>query len=144
MEVIILSLIIAIFWAINPIITKHVLNNTSYQFILFTTNLIYFTCILIFSIYNKKLILKDMMNISNEKLLLISINTIVFSFISGLLYIYLLKHYDVNLVVALTYTSPIFIILLSQMFLNETITFTSKIGIVFIVIGGILISKSRI
>ena len=142
MELIILSLVVALFWAINPIITKYILTHVSYPFVLVLTNIVFFICIIIFGYFNLDSIKKDWTKISNKQIGLMLTNTILFGFTAGILYMYLLKHYDANIVIGLTYMSPIFIIFLSQYFLNEKITHISKLGIGFIVLGGILISQN--
>ena len=142
MELIILSLVVALLWAINPIITKYILTHVSYPFVLVMTNLIFFICIIIFGYLNLDTIKTDWSKISNKQIWLMLINTILFGFTAGILYMYLLKHYDANIVIGLTYMSPIFIVFLSQIFLKEKISNISKLGVLFVVIGGLLISQN--
>jgi len=142
MELVVLSLIVALFWAINPIITKYILTHVSYPFVLVLTNIIFFICIIIFGYFNFETIKSDWSKISNKQFGLILVNTILFGFVAGILYMYLLKHYEANIVIGLTYMSPIFIIFLSQYFLHEKISNISKLGILFIVVGGFLISQN--
>jgi drug/metabolite transporter (DMT)-like permease len=143
MELIILSLIVALFWAINPIITKYILTHVSYPFVLVLTNIIFFICIIIFGYFHLETIKSDWAKISNKQIGLMLSNTVLFGFIAGILYMYLLKRYDANIVIGLTYMSPIFIVFLSQYFLKEKITHISKLGIIFIVLGGIMIAQSN-
>lgn len=142
MNVIILSLIVAIFWAINPIIVKYILQYTSFPLVLFLGNITTFIAVLIFTYINKDVIINDWKNISRKHISLIVGNTILFGFMASILYLYLLKHYDVNVVIGLTYMSPLFVVLLSKYFLQENTSYLTYLGILFIVLGGILISTS--
>jgi uncharacterized membrane protein len=142
MNVILLSLIVALFWAINPIIIKTVLKNTSFPLILLLSNLTSFTAVILFSFLNKNNILNDWKKMETKDMYLIITNTLIFGFTATLLYLYLLKNNDVNLIIGLTYMSPIFAIILSKYILKENVTHLSYLGILFIVIGGVLISQS--
>lgn len=61
-------------------------------------------------------------------------------FISALLNIFLLKYFPYALVLPLTSVTYIWTLLLSNKLLKEKINLNKKIGIIFIIIGAILIS----
>jgi uncharacterized membrane protein len=141
-NVIVLSLIVALFWAINPIIVKYVLKHKSFPLVLLIGNLTTLTAVLTFSYINKQTIIKDWKNISNEHVSLIIGNTIIFGFIASILYLYLIKNHDLSIIIGLTYMTPIFVVFLSKYVLKENISELTYFGIFFIVLGGILISQS--
>jgi uncharacterized membrane protein len=141
-NVILLSLIVALFWAINPIIVKYVLKHTSFPLVLLITNITTFIAVIIFAYINKEIVTNDWKNISNKNISLIITNTLVFGFIATILYFYLIKNNDLNIIIGLTYTTPLFAVILSKYILKENITNLSYLGVLFIVVGGILISQS--
>lgn len=59
--------------------------------------------------------------------------------IAGMLHFNILQKYDSNIVCALTYSAPLFTLLLAYFLFSEKITLLSGTGIVFIVAGVIMI-----
>lgn len=141
-KVILLSLIVALFWAINPIIIKYILRNISFPTVLLITNITTFLAVLIFSYINKESILKDWEDMSNNLIYLIIFNTLIFGFTASILYLYLIKNHDVSIIIGLTYMAPLFAVFLSKYLLKENVSQLTFLGIFFIVLGGVLISQS--
>jgi uncharacterized membrane protein len=140
MRVILLSLIVALFWAINPIIVKYVLQYTSLPLFLLITNITTFIAVLFIAYLYKETIINDLKNLSNKNISLIIANTLIFGFIAGILYLYLIQNHDVNVIISLTYMSPLFVVFLSKYILKEDISKSSYLGVFLIILGGILIS----
>jgi drug/metabolite transporter (DMT)-like permease len=72
--------------------------------------------------------------------LIIALTAIIGGFMANLIYFHILKKNNSAIVAALTYSSPIFVLLLSVLFLKEPIHPITVIGILTAVFGVVLIS----
>jgi len=75
----------------------------------------------------KKLVLNDY--------LIISMTALFTVFLANMIYYYILKDNETSIVVSLMYSAPFFTLLLSYLFLNETLQPIGIIGIFLIFLG---------
>ena len=140
-----LSLSVALLWSISVIIQKYTLQYLPFLAVFIFHSIIYSICTMILFLYNKSYILYHLKNnIYNTKLILFSILGVILGlFIPNLINIYLLKNNKSFIIVALTYTTPLFSLLLAYLLLKEEISLKEIIGVLFIVLGVIIIATSR-
>lgn len=138
----IIAIFISILWGLNPILIKYIFKDVDLIIYLFYSNIFYFICSLIFSLYYWKHIKKNA-RIKSRSLLYIAINMIILVFITNLLYAYLLDiHAKSSIVSAVVYSAPLYSILFAYFILNEKLNISSIFGIFLIVTGLIIITLS--
>jgi len=137
------AMLVAGMWGYLPVMEKKILEHVSIKTLLVLFGLLYGIISLIIYIYYHKEIYEDIKgkNIFEK----ISIKTLLFMVIlyivGSLIYYILLKDNKSHIVVALTYTTPIFTTLFSYLMIKEHITIKSMLGIILIVAGGIIVSE---
>ena len=137
------AMLVAGMWGYLPVMEKKILEHVSIKTLLVLFGLLYGIISLIIYIYYHKEIYEDIKgkNIFEK----ISIKTLLFMVIlyivGSLIYYILLKDNKSHIVVALTYTTPIFTTLFSYLMIKEHITIKSMLGIILIVAGGIIVSN---
>jgi len=92
---------------------------------------------------NYKIIKNDIRNISLTDVGILGITSISAGFLANYLYFTVLRKYESSLVSALIYSCPIFTLLLANFYLSEKIDNYGIFGILFVVLGVGLISKSK-
>ena len=132
-----IALIASFLWGISPIINKIVLKTIDPRLIMILSSFFYMLCIIIFSIYNWKSLKIEAKKLDRRSIMLIAISSIIGSFVATLLFFYLLKDNDSYIVTALTFSSPVFTLLLAYLILKEKITMIGLTGVLMI-FGGIL------
>ncbi len=141
----ILSLIVAFLWAIPPILQKQLLSKYSKHTVFVVTVLTFATFVLLYGMHHKETLTNDIERLAtNHK----DLGTIVFiafvcNFLASLLYYELIKHNSAHTVTSLTYSSPIFTIILAYIFLKEPLDTNSIIGAILVVSGVLVISQSE-
>jgi len=137
------ALLVAALWGYIPIMEKKILELVSIKTLLVLFGLLYGIISLIIGLIYYKDISKDLKN--KEILEKLSIKMLIFMVIiyviGSLIYYILLKDNKSYTVVALTYTTPLFVTLFSYFMLKEEIKKSSILGIILIIIGGIIVSK---
>ena len=137
------ALLVAALWGYIPIMEKKLLEHISIKTLLVLFGLLYGLISLVLGIIYYKDISKDLQN--KEILEKLSFKLLLFMVIiyviGSLIYYILLKDNQSHVVVALTYTTPLFVALFSYLLSQEKITKQSMLGIILIVIGGVIVSK---
>jgi len=142
-ELFIPAFIVAIIWAYMAIIEKKLLKHVSYitLFILFGLFIGFISLLLL--IYYNKSIKEDIIFMYNKISYIILMLYGLIYIIASLIYLKLMKNHYSYLVVALTYTTPLFVTLFSYFELKENIDIKSVLGILLIVSGCITISLNK-
>ena len=143
MDVIMISLFVALLWGITPIIHKHVLKNTDPKVVVITGGVIYFVCVMIFGLYFYEDIKDGISKMTWTTFAWIASASIFTAFLANILYIFTMKKYKSHVVTALTYSSPFFTLILAYFILKEKVTWKSFLGVVFIVCGVLLIAYNQ-
>ena len=130
-----LALVVAFLWGIHPILSKTLLNKFDVASVMVFNNIAYFLAILVFSFYNRHLILKDARRVDMYDATIITTIAIAASFTANLIYYYVLKDHESSLISALVYSSPIFTLIVAYLFLKEQLTVMGVAGILLIVAG---------
>lgn len=141
-DTIFVSLIVSFLYGVSPILHKIIFNNNTihYYTLLCITSLIFFVCSIFIYISNYKIINNNISLFSRKTILLIIIGAILSTFIANLLYFKVIQYSKSYLVSALIFSSPFFTLLLSLIFLDETINMMSFIGVSLIITGTIILS----
>ena len=138
-----LALIISFLWGIQPVFYKHLLKKFDRITIMLFSSIIYFLCVTIFSIINKKKILSDIHKFTfNDIFILVGVSIFTI-FVTNMIYYYILKNHKSSIISALIYSSPIFTLIISYLYLNERLDKNGFLGIISIIIGVILISQNN-
>lgn len=139
---ILLAMIISFLWGIEPVIHKYLLQHINGITIMLITSMIYYFCVASVSFQHRNIIWEDMKKMS-LRLWAILIVTALFTIVLGnFIYYYILKDHESSFVASLIYSSPIFTLVLSYMYLNEVIDLIGIIGILLVVLGVICISMN--
>ena len=135
--------IISFLWGIAAIIHKIFLKNISDITFMCMSGVIYFLILIFYIMYNNKIITNDLKKIDANTYLWIFIAVFFGLFISNALYFYVLKYNEPSIVVAITFSCPLFTLLGAYFILNEKIHSYGLLGILSIVFGIILISLNK-
>ena len=134
-----LSLLIALGWGIIPIIQKYVLSTVSVITVFVVGSFIYFSGTLLIFAYNRHEVLTNIPKLNLKLWGMLIFSGIFCAMLTNMLFIRLLKTNSSYIVTALSYTSPVFTMLLGYMILSERITIMSFIGVILIVSGIVLL-----
>ena len=137
---ILLPLFIAFLYGMEPFIYKHLLQNISKQSIILWTSFINLFFSAIYAYYYRNEIKKD--NISLKILIILSALVILTIFITDVIYYHIIEKNSVSVPVVLIYTAPMFTLLLGMLFLNENISKYEVLGIIFVIIGILILAKT--
>jgi magnesium-transporting ATPase (P-type) len=140
MNFIFVSLLIALFWGISPILHKKVLNNIDTKLVLILNGFFYTLCLIIYTIYNWKDFNQEYNKIDNNNIYTLAFISIVLSFIPNIFYFFLLKKHDTSIVCSLVNSAPIFTVLISFFILGDKINKYEIAGVILIILGIITIS----
>ena len=133
---VVLSLFVAFLWASNTVIQKYGMNQSINQkTVLVIGTTIYFICMVFFTIYSYDIIKKDINKENAKTIALIAVGSIFGTFVATILFLNLLEKHKSSLVTTLTYTTPLFVLLLALLFLKEKVTDIQILGIFVTVIG---------
>ena len=94
------------------------------------------------AISHNKDIKKDYANMTSRDLLIILAIGLFSGFLGNVLYLYVLKDHASSIVSALIYSSPIFTLIISYLFLKERLNVYGLLGVITIIIGVILVSQN--
>ena len=134
-----LSLLVALLWSISPIIYKHSLSTISQSTLIVVSGLIYFIASAAYFFLHKTTIIKELSSPKNTGLLWLLVVANIAVFVGQVIYIFTIEKGTSYAAVALASASPLFVLLLSYLFLREEITFKHAIAVVIIVIGIMLL-----
>ena len=142
---IILALITSFLWGIQPVLHKHSLQKFDGTTIMLLTSFIYFVAVFItfFLTKNQKIIIKDIKKMNKIDSTIIICTAIFTAFLTNVIYFYILKDNESSIISALIYSSPVFTLIVSYLFLNEKLEAIGIIGILFVLVGVICISLNN-
>ena len=134
-----ICMFIAFLWSLHPIFHKFLQKKIDViiMFILVWLSTSFF--MIFYVIYNNKHILHNIKTITKYEVAIFFIIGII-SVIANYLYFTTIKQSDSYIVAALTYCSPLFTVFIAYILLNEKISLSSVIGIMFIILGATLLS----
>ena len=95
---------------------------------------------ILFATYHWKTLQTSISKITPKYWGIIAFTSIVGGFLANLMYFYILKKHNSAIVAALTYASPIFVLLISMLFLYEKTHPVAVAGILVSVIGIVMIT----
>ena len=137
------SIIVSFLWGTAAIIHKIFLKNISDITFMCMSGIFYFLILIFYIMYNNKIITNDLKKMDANTYLWIFIAVFFGLFISNALYFYVLKRNEPSVVVAITFSCPLFTLLGAYFILNEKIHSYGLLGILSIVFGIILISLNK-
>lgn len=132
----------SILWGVTAILHKKMLNFMSPHTLIFLIGILFGAMSIIFAFFFKKNITADLFDKKMPTVVWGWLILTVFlgSICAYFIYFSIMQKNSTHLVVALTYTSPLFVMLFSLLILNESISVISCIGCVLIVVGVICMS----
>jgi len=139
-ELVFLSLLTALFWAISPIALKQIMYNVDTKIVFIINSFFYTCCIIIYTIYYWYHIKEHFIKLKNSDIYKIALISVILSFIPNLIYFYLLKNYNASIVSTLVNSAPFFTVILSVYIMKNKINLIELLGIILIVLGIILLS----
>jgi drug/metabolite transporter (DMT)-like permease len=128
-------LIIAILWGIQPLIQKNLMNKISSESVLVYQVVFNFIFIIIYILFNQKILHNDFNNLTYSDLQTLFGITLICGFAANILYYYLLKNHDPSIVITLVYSAPLFTLIFSKFFYNKYINNCTQIGILLSILG---------
>lgn len=138
---IVLGLAVAFLWGVSPILHKNLLKDMSRHSLMVFGSVIYTICICIYAYNHKQVISEDFGNISQKSIVMLVLSSGICGFLASLWYYQLMRDHPSHIVTALTYSSPIFTLLLAELLLKEHSDTYSRIGILLITAGIVVLSK---
>jgi uncharacterized membrane protein len=142
MNLVIWAMVVSGLWAIAPIIHKTVFKLGLHpKSMMAFGGFAYFTVLCVWAAFNWKDIRSDVKCLADWRVVaLIGFSAIFTALLSTIIYYHLIKEHDAHLVTAITYSSPLFTLILAWWLLNEKITLAGAAGVLLIVLGVLLIS----
>lgn len=138
------SLLVAFMWASSTILHKFVLNQVTDHRIPFACGFFFYTtCMLVFWALNYKELAPEVKRLSKKAWLALAVSTVFGSFLAALLYFRVLQNNNSSIVSTLSYSSPVFVLLMSRWFLKENTHPVAMMGIGVTMIGIFLIAWSE-
>ncbi len=136
---IILAFFVAILWGTVPIIYK--INEISYHSIIIISAITFFVSSICYFLIYHKTIITDL-NKHKNNIIYIVLTSFLGLFLANLFYYNAIKNSNkISIIVSITALYPLITLILSYLILNEKISFTNIIGIIFIVIGILCLIK---
>jgi uncharacterized membrane protein len=135
MNFIVVAVLIACLWGLQPLIQKHLMKDFSSHSILMISNVIFTVCLMVYGFFYREMILDDFKRLETHHWQLLLFSAIICSFLTSITYFELIKNHKSSIVMAITYSAPLFTVLFSEFFFNEKIEDVSKVGIGFVVLG---------
>ena len=137
------SLLVAFFWACITIIDKYVLHILQTHTIVFIGTLATFVFAGLYCLYHKNSIIDDFENVNYTLIFWISVTTFLSVVTANVLYLELLKNHNTAIVSAITYSSPVLVLLMSMILFKEKLNLYSGIGILLVITGTIFVGISN-
>jgi uncharacterized membrane protein len=135
MNLILFGLVVALLWAIAPLIHKYLLTHTNYKVIMLLSAVTYVIVMCIYSIVNYNDIFFQLKQINTKNIILIIFVSLITLVIANIIYLSILQNNNSYVVCALTYSSPIFTLIFAYLFFKEKVTLLGLFGVIFVVIG---------
>ena len=137
METIVVAVIITIIWGMIPVLQKNLLNKMSYETVMVTSGLLYFTGLMIYWWANKKRV--QIRDISKEHIMIFLIIMLT-SILSTILYYYILSKNHSSYITIITSMYPIITVIFANILLGEVVN-VKLLALMSIIIMGIIIAK---
>jgi drug/metabolite transporter (DMT)-like permease len=137
------SVIVSFLWGIAAIIHKIFLKNISDITFMCMSGIFYFLILIFYIAYHNKIIQSDLKKMDANTYLWIFLAVFFGLFISNALYFYVLKYNEPSIVVAITFSCPLFTLLGAYFILNERIHTYGLLGVLSIVLGIVLVSLNK-
>ena len=138
-----LALFISFLWGIQPVIHKHLLTKLNYVTIMLISTIINCSLIIMLAIYRGKEVASDINKLTNTDLFILVCLPIFTVFMANIIYYYILKNHESSLISALIYSSPVFTLIISYLFLSERLDIFGISGVFAIIAGVILVSQNN-
>lgn len=135
----ILALCVSICWAIPPITEKYLTKYICIELIILLLTFFYFIFCIILFLFNKKKVLGDIPKIDKKLLIILGISALLGAFIPNILFMNLIKHNSTSIITTLSYLSPFFTFIFAYLVLKERLSYEAIIGLIFVIIGVLLI-----
>jgi len=134
----IVSVFIAFLWGVTPVIHKYVLKTNVNPYTIMTIGSVAYLIILSIFVYvNQNVIMKDIKTMDWNVILILGAVSIFAGFFANLLYYDVLKNAKNSYIMTtVMYSSPIFTFILATLFLKESFSMYSILG-VFLTFSGI-------
>lgn len=140
MEYIFVALFVALLWGIQPVLHKVLLSKYKPITILILSSFLYFYLIAIVAFVRNVDVKNDLKNMTRRDLLIILSIGLLSGFIGNMLYLYVLKDHNTSIISALIYSSPVFTLIISYLFLKERLSMYGLLGVITIIFGVMLVS----
>lgn len=143
MEYIFVALFVSLLWGIQPVVHKLLLNKYKPITILIISSFLYFYLIAMVAFSRNGDVSNDLKNMTTRDVLMILSIGLFSGFIGNMLYLYVLKDHNTSIISALIYSSPVFTLIISYLFLKERLNMYGILGIITIIIGVVLVSLNE-
>jgi drug/metabolite transporter (DMT)-like permease len=146
MHLVIWALVVSCLWAIAPIVHKTVFKLGLHpKSMMAFGGFAYFTVLCVWAAFNWKDIRPDVKCLADWRVVaLIGFSAVFTALLSTLIYYRLINEHPAHLVTAITYSSPLFTLILAWWLLKEQITPLGAAGVFLIVLGVLLISSMHV
>jgi len=135
MNFIIITLVIAFLWGLQPLVQKSLLKDLSSHSVLLVSNIIFSVCLVVYSYFYREVILEDFKKLESHHWKLLLFSAIICSFLTSITYFELIKNHKSSIIMALTYSAPVFTVLLGEIFLHENVHTNAMIGVYITALG---------
>lgn len=137
------AMLVSFLWGLSPIAYKHVLEYIDPMTLIAIQGTLYGIAFILFVIFFRK-DLKHKLNTVTKKVMTIMFFAVIFTMIIPMvIFFYLLQKHESYIITALTYSSPIFTLILAYLLLNENITPVGVFGVFLVVLGVVFVSIGR-
>lgn len=147
-DILTMSLIVSFLYGVSPLLHKYVIDfhDINCYTMMLISSTVFFACSLMCCVLYKDVIKTDIDTLkSRTNILLLLVLSAFFSvFIANLLYFKVLQKANTKsyIVSALIFTSPLFTLLLSYLFIQEKIKLRAVLGVILVVLGIMVISST--
>jgi drug/metabolite transporter (DMT)-like permease len=140
---ILFSIITACLWGIQPVIYKYAMTSVSWQTVFALNGILYIIPAIGFILYNRKSIKESLHKVNKKLVALILLSAVCGSLIPNILFLKVMQNHKSFLVTALTFTSPVFTLFFSFLFLKEQVFLMDIIGVLAIVLGVVTLAVTN-
>lgn len=142
-KLIILGLLVSFLWALNAVTVKYILGYVDLYFLLVVNGIMFSIGFFIIGIVYYDKVKTGFKKLNTRIFILILLNVVFLLLLPNTLFMYLMNNYKTSLVTALTYSCPLFGVLLAYLLINENINTKACLGVAAIVFGVIMIALSH-
>jgi drug/metabolite transporter (DMT)-like permease len=140
------SLFISFLWGASPVIQRFLMTTEplSPDTLMVFGSAIYFLCTTVYFLLNRSKITAEIASTTWRTLSIMIISGIFVGFVANYLYYQVIRNNTSYVIAALVFSAPFFTVILSYIFLKEQLNFLSGLGVLFIVVGIILLASSQV